>query len=129
MILQNQMGDFVQQLLALFRRHIVDFFNVCADGKDAFPAGNRMCADHGVHSCQAIADVFGRAARAHEDGGAASSGGNIELGLGIGCGKGLQESLVWLGEAVINFVAGGPESIFWMLTYGTRPCVARQSRQ
>jgi hypothetical protein len=84
---------------------------VRADGEEGAPPGDRVGAHDGVDGGEGGADVFGRAAGVGVDLEAAAVGDGVEAGLGEGCGKGGEEGLVGGGEAVVELVARGPESV------------------
>ena len=61
------------------------------------------------------ANVFRRSAGAFKEGEAISGGCFAEARLGVGCSERVEKFLVGGGDAIIEFVARGPESV-----YGTR---------
>jgi hypothetical protein len=67
--------------------------------------------DHGVHGGEVGADVFGGAARLGVQLEVVFFGRTVEFGLGVGGGEGFEEFLVGRGQAVVEFVAGGPEGV------------------
>lgn len=111
MVIDQQSDEPSQKRLALELAHIVHLGDVLADGKDGFPPGNGVGADDGVDGLEEVADVLRGAAGFGVELEAVPVGGLVEAGLRVGGGQGLEEFLVWFGDAVVELVAGGPEGV------------------
>ena len=118
LIVQNQAGDLVGDLYRLLVRHIIDRETVCSPAKDAFPARQRMCANQRMVALELEADIAGGAARAGEHlVGVGLSVLMEPLGVVGGC-QGLKERFLRSGQAVVELVARGPQSILCSPTDG-----------
>lgn len=83
--------------------------------EDGFPTCNRVCAHNGVDGFQYFADVLRSPTLTRKDLEAVLVSGFFEEGLSVGGGKGFEEFLVRSGDAVINFIAGCPKGVCFML--------------
>lgn len=110
-VLDNELHEPLQRTLGLLGRELVDLLHVVADGEDGLPACDRVGVDHGVDGFEDFADVFGGAARLAVDFETVFFGGFVEGGLGVGGCEGFEELLVGLREAVVELVAGCPQSV------------------
>lgn len=111
MVVHNQPHKPLQQVVALLFRQAVDALRVVAHGEDALPARHRVGAHHRVHGRQLVADVLGRAPGCRVQLELVLLGALVEGWLREGGGQPFEEFLVGLGDAVVDFVAGGPEGI------------------
>lgn len=81
------------------------------DGEDALPPGDRVGAHHRVNSSETVADVLGTTTRGCVQLELIVLGALVEEGLRIrGCQR-LQEFLIRLGNAVVDFVSGSPQCV------------------
>lgn len=110
-VVDQQLGEPLQQRLGLELGHVVDVRQVAADGEDGLPARDRVGAHDGVDGGQLLAHVEGRAAGLVVDLEVAALGGGDEAGLRKGGRQALEELLVRCGDAVVDLVAGAPERV------------------
>lgn len=111
MVLDNQLREPVQEVLALLVRQAVDALDVVADGEDGLPAGDGVGADDGVDGLEGLADVLGGAALLRVDGEAVALGRVVEGRLGRVGGQSVEEAAERGGDAVVELVARGPEGV------------------
>jgi len=94
-----------QQLGAFFVSQAVDVLDVPSDGEDALPARNRIGAHDGVDGLEVGSDVLGGATGLVVEPEAGSLGDLAEARLLKGGRETLEELLVRLADAVVDFVA------------------------
>ncbi len=111
-VLDNQLREPVQEVLALLLGQAVDALDVVADGKDRLPARDRVRADHGVDRLEHLADVLRRAALLGVDGEAVALGRVVEGRLGGVGRQSVEEAAEGDRDAVVELVARGPESVY-----------------
>lgn len=113
MILQNHIPKPLQQRLTLLLKHLIDPLREGPQSENTLPARHRVCPDDGMHSLQFTSDIERRTTRFGED---------FHFFRVRGCGfeesitdesrgEGFEEFLIGAGEAVVDFVAGGPTEI------------------
>lgn len=112
MAIVDKIQEPLQQLLALFISQAVDVPNVATDGEDALPSSDGVGSNNGVDSLELSADVFRSTTRLVVQLEACSLSDVTEAGLLKGSSQGLEEFLVRLANAVVDFIARGPESIY-----------------
>jgi hypothetical protein len=100
-VIDEQSHEPCEKSLALELAHVVHLAYVLADGKDGLPARDGVGADDGVDGLEELADVLGGAAGLGVELEAVPLGGLVEAGLCVGGGQGLEEFLVWFGDAVV----------------------------
>ena len=100
-----------EKLLALLVRQTIDVLDVPADGEDALPSGDRVGADDRVDRFQLGSYVLGSTARLVVELEPGSLGDLGESRLLERSGQALQELLVRLADAIVDFVSRGPECI------------------
>ena len=112
MIVFQQRLEPAQQQSAFFRRHPVDVVDVLSHRVQTLPARHRVGADHRVHGAEHAAYVLGGAARLVVDFDACPCSGVVEVGSREGTGQAVEHLLEGWGDAVVEFVAGGPEGVY-----------------
>lgn len=117
MLLNNHLQKPILQAPTLVGRHVVDLRHVVADGEEALPACDGVCAHHGMRRCQGLADVVRRAARGGVQLEALFAGYGWEAGLGEGCCEGFEEGSVGGGDFVVDFAGGGPDCVLFGSAY------------
>lgn len=111
MVPVDQIQEPLEQLGALVLGHVVDLLDVDANGEDALPAGDGVGAHDRVDCLELGSDVLGRAPRLVVDFEPGDLGDLVEAWLFEGGGEALEESLIRLADAVVDFVARRPESV------------------
>lgn len=111
MVLVDNIQEPVQQVLALLLRHTIDVLHVSANREDALPSGHRVRPDNRVNGLEFFTDVLGCAARLVVQFEAAVVRDRLEERLLECHGEGFQEFLVGFADAVVDFVAAGPEGV------------------
>ena len=111
MVLNNQAHEPAQQMTALLLAQPINLLHVRSNREDALPASNGVSADHRVLGAEFVADVLGCAAGSWVDFEVVVLGYFVEAWLGVGGCERFEEFLVWLGDAVVYFVSGGPEGV------------------
>jgi len=112
MVLYDQLHKPVQEVLALVLGQTIDPLYVVTDGEDRLPTGDWIGADHGVNGLEGLADIFGRAARGGIELEVVALRRFVEAWLGVVCDESVEEGAEGRGDAVIEFVARGPESVW-----------------
>jgi hypothetical protein len=110
-VVDNQADKPLFQVVTLFLRQPINLADVVADGEDTLPAGHGVRANDRVDGRQLVADILGAAPRLGVKLKLVFLGALVEDGLRICCVEGLKELLIWLGDTVIDFIAGGPEGV------------------
>lgn len=129
-VVDNQTDEPLQQVVTLFFGQSINLADVVTDGEDTLPAGHGVGADDRVDGRQVVADVVGAASRFGVQLKLVVLGALVEGGLRICCVKGLEELLIWPGDAVVDFIAGGPEGIFDLQYISSRSVrMARKGRR
>lgn len=100
-----------EQVLALMLSQTIDVSDVTTDGEDTLPARDGVCPDNGMDSLQLCSNVLWSASWFVVELVSAFLGSGDKVRLLESCGQGLQELLVWLGDSVIELVAGCPEGV------------------
>jgi hypothetical protein len=111
-VLVNEIQEPGKELGALFLRQAVDVLDVSADREDALPAGDRVGANDGMDSLELGADVLCCAARLVVQLEPSCLGHFLETWLLKRGRQGLEELLIGLADAVVDFVAGGPKGVY-----------------
>lgn len=113
----NEIQEPLQQLLALFISETVDVLNVATDREDALPSSHGVCSHNGVNCLELSAHVLRGSTRLVIQLETGSLSNVTEAGLLKGSSQRLEEFLVGLADAVIDFIAGGPEGVCLMIRY------------
>lgn len=112
MVPVDEIHEPFQQVVALVLRQAVDVAREAAHGEDALPARDGVRPHDGVHGLQGGADVLGRAARRRVHLQAQVLRDFVEAAALEGGREALEELLVGRGDAVVDFVAGGPHGVW-----------------
>lgn len=112
MVLVDQVQEPLEQVVALRLRQPVDVAREAAHGEDALPAGHGVRPHDGVHGLQVGARVLGAPARGRVQGQAVPAGDVPEVVPLEGGREALEELLVGRRDAVVDFVAGGPQRVW-----------------
>lgn len=115
-VIDEQSHEPCEESLTLLLSHVVNLGNVMAECEDGLPARDGVGADDGVDGFEELADILGSTALSSEELEAVLLGGLVEARLGVGGGQGVEEFLVWFRDAVVQFVAGGPEGVYDLLS-------------
>lgn len=110
-VLDDEVDEPVEEVARLVVGEALDALDVVADGEDALPARHGVRADDGVVRLEGFPYVLGGPAHAGEDLEAVVRGRLVEDGLRAVRGQALEELLHRGREAVVDFVAGGPEGV------------------
>jgi hypothetical protein len=124
MILRDQPDKIIEQISALLRSEPIDLLDVMSDSENALPTGDGVGPDNGMDCAQLSADILWGTSRSRMDFKVIGTCDLIKLWLGIGSCQRLEEFLVWLGDAIVDFVARRPKRV--CSTYiSLAPSVAR----
>lgn len=100
-VIDEQSHEPCEESLTLLLSHVVNLGNVLAECEDGLPARDGVGADDGVDGFEELADVLRSTALSSEELEAVFLGGLVEARLGVGGGQGVEEFLVWFGDAVV----------------------------
>lgn len=117
MAVVNEIQEPLQQLLALFIGETVDVLNMTANREDALPSGHGVGSDNGVNCLELSAHVLRGSTRLVIQLEAGALSNVTKAGLLKGSSQRLKEFLVRLADAVIDFIARGPEGVYLMIRY------------
>ena len=111
MILHDEIGEPVEEMLRLFLGKPVDLLYVVTDGEDTLPAANGVGADDRMDRFEDVTDVLGRAAFIAVQLETIAFGSLSESRLSVcGC-QTFKELLKWWRNTIKQLIARSPERI------------------
>lgn len=108
MVLIHQVDEPVEQCLALFFCHTIDVLDMSAYWKDTLPTRDGIRSDNWMNSLELASNVLWRATSLVIKFKISSFRRIDKSWLSKGCRQCLQELLIWLADAIVDFVARGP---------------------
>lgn len=108
MVLIHQVNEPVEQGFAFFFRHTIDVLDVSAYWEYTFPSSDRVRADNWVNSLELASDILWGTAGFVIKLEASSFRRFDKARLSEGRCQCFQELLIWLADAIVDFVSGGP---------------------
>lgn len=108
-VLRHQVEEIVEKHIALVFRDAVDALGEAPVDKHRLPPGYGVGSDDGVDGCEVAALVQWRTADALAERVSKTGCLVVEEGGIVSSSQAFEELLHWLGKAVINLVARGPE--------------------
>lgn len=111
MILFEQCFEPAEEEITLLLGEVVDMADVLSYSEQRLPTRHGVRANNRVDGTEDTPDILGRSARSFVDFETVASGGLVEMRLLKRAGEGFQELLDGSGDSVVEFVAGGPESV------------------
>lgn len=110
-VLDNELHEPVEEVLALLLAQAVDALAVVTDGIDGLPAGDGVGADDGVDGLEDLAHVLRSAALAAVHAEAVTLGRLVEERLRVIRSQGVEEGAQGGRDALVELVARGPECV------------------
>lgn len=113
MVLRHQAHKPVEQVSTLVLGKIIDPLDVVADREDTLPPSHRVRAHNRMDGQQLIAHILRCTAGTGVYGEFVLVSNRVEKWLCVGCCEAVEEGLVGLGDSVVDFVARGPECVYF----------------
>lgn len=112
MILNQESSEELQQLLRLVLRNTINVANMVSNWKNALPTCSWIGPHDRVDGLQLLADVFWGTTWFGVDWEAVAFRDFVEVRLRKGDCQTLKEFLIWLRNAVVDFIAGCKHSVY-----------------
>ena len=103
-------------MLAFVLSQAIDVPNVATDWENALPSCHWVGSNDWMHSFEFTTDILWCAARIFVQLETGTVSNFTECGLSESCCERFQKSLIRFADAIVDFIAGGPESIcYWLV--------------